>query len=218
MSIDVHDAFIVEFKNACPNSLCDEMIDFYENNKQEDQLMTGNRPPVHTKTSTDVPMNASVDKHVKLDRKYQDIIYRKKIEYTKILIKKGLDRRPNNITPYTIESFVEVSGQTGLIVQKSNTGEYYKWHSDWKPKYDRFLTCILYLNTLGDDDGGTTRFTNGRVIKPEKGKLLIFPATMSYVHQGDIVKKGPKYIAVTFCTYVDMNNNHPNTKFNFVYM
>tara|TARA_R110000823_G_C15737162_1_gene480408 strand:+ start:81 stop:722 length:642 start_codon:yes stop_codon:yes gene_type:complete len=213
MSIDVHDAFIIEFKNACSNSLCDEMIDFYENNGQNNKLLIGYIPPVDTKTSMDVPMDSSIDKHVKLDRKYQDVIYRKKNEYIKTLIRKRLDRRPYNTAPYTIESYIEVSGQTGLVVQKSNTGEYYKWHSDWKPKCDRFLTCILYLNTLGDDDGGTTRFTNGRVIKPEKGKLVIFPATMSYVHQGDIVKKGPKYIAVSFCTYVDINS-----KVNVVYI
>jgi hypothetical protein len=51
---------------------------------------------------------------------------------------------------------------------------------------------------MDEDAGGCTEFSNGRVVRPEKGKVLIFPTTPQYVYRGAIVNKGTKYEITTF--------------------
>ena len=80
----------------------------------------------------------------------------------------------------------------------------YEWHNDFhllgtsigdaddKSGTCRILTYLFYLNTI--DEGGETEFIDGTKIKPEKGKLLIFPATWPYVHKGNMPVSSNKYI------------------------
>ena len=59
----------------------------------------------------------------------------------------------------------------------------YVWHHDGQ--FDQFktreLTYILYLN---DVDEGWTQFYNGNQVSPRAGRVIIFPATWTYIHQG----------------------------------
>ena len=75
---------------------------------------------------------------------------------------------------------------------------HYDWHHDDSNHVIRKLTCIWYLNTLDEDSGGCTEFQCGKKIKPEEGKLLIFPATWNYLHRGQKLLKGEKFIINTF--------------------
>ena len=74
-----------------------------------------------------------------------------------------------------------------LQVVKYMQGQYYKpHHGNHHPGYEgtrmvlqrggqRIMTVIMYLNTLGEDDGGTTYFPRCNVnVRPEKGKALVF--------------------------------------------
>ena len=45
----------------------------------------------------------------------------------------------------------------------------------------RYLTFILYLNSVEE---GWTQFYNGNQVSPKAGRLVFFPATWTYVHQG----------------------------------
>ena len=87
---------------------------------------------------------------------------------------------------------------TGYQIQeyKKNEG-YYKWHLDGAPGDDtgntnkRMIAFIWYLNTV--DVGGETMFSNGK-IKAERGKLLLFPTTWTYLHRGNMPISDNKYI------------------------
>jgi len=76
----------------------------------------------------------------------------------------------------------------------------FRWHCDdwiWRneaPRLRRILSTITYLND--DYDGGETEFSNGRLIKPESGKTLIFPSFWSFPHRGLPVESGEKHILV----------------------
>ena len=72
----------------------------------------------------------------------------------------------------------------------------YIYHNDFlynltEKKY-RVITFLWYLNTI--EDGGETEFWNTYKIKPEAGKLLLFPATWTYPHRGKIPLSDNKYI------------------------
>lgn len=71
------------------------------------------------------------------------------------------------------------------------------------PNVTRIFGVILYLNTV--DDGGETDFLDYNLkIKPEAGKLLIFPCNYLYRHQGNIPISDDKYIVTAFINFADV--------------
>ena len=56
----------------------------------------------------------------------------------------------------------------------------------------RMITYLWYLNDV--DKGGETEFWGTYKVKPEAGKLILFPATWSYPHCGNIPISNAKYI------------------------
>ena len=84
----------------------------------------------------------------------------------------------------------------GYQIQKYERGRgVYEWHQDFAIHQDsdefRSYAFIWYLNDV--DNGGETEFHERKVV-PKKGKLLIFPATFTYMHKGNIPLSGDKYI------------------------
>ena len=64
--------------------------------------------------------------------------------------------------------------------------------SDWVNKKYRVITFLWYLNSI--ESGGETEFWNTHKVKPEAGKLLLFPATWTYPHRGITPLSDNKYI------------------------
>ena len=89
---------------------------------------------------------------------------------------------------------------TGYQIQRTKPESVgYTWHHDFTLTREdtgavaiRVLTYIWYLNTI--DYGGYTEFANGESIKPEAGKLILFPADWSHVHRGIPPTYEDKYI------------------------
>ena len=79
---------------------------------------------------------------------------------------------------------------TGYQIQETKPGGFYKWHQDGMDS--RILTIIWYLNDINED--GYTEFYTGLKIKPEVGKILMFPALWPWVHRGYPPKSETKYI------------------------
>ena len=80
-------------------------------------------------------------------------------------------------------------------IQYYKAGEgYYFPHIDAESAVkSRVLVYISYLNDV--PDGGTIMVNNdGFTIHAEKGKTVLFPATFTHTHVGEISKKHEKYI------------------------
>lgn len=91
---------------------------------------------------------------------------------------------------------------TGYLWQmyKQNDG-YYKEHIDgeqWSYSvYNRVATILCYVNTV--DEGGETYFRYQDLrIKPEKGGVVIFPATWMYPHEALVPVSSDKLIISSF--------------------
>jgi hypothetical protein len=218
------DDFIIEIKNAYPDELCDEFIHEWVTPKEH--LMSKYHPDlpmdIHLKmkSSQDIQFQLHSEgnivpnpRHLLLNDKYQYIMTKVKKKYTDILIENGLDRRSS--TPpevYMLQEQITDSIQSGLVMARTDPGQHYDWHVDstfGDLCRERLLTCILYLNDMDEDAGGCTEFSNGRVVRPEKGKVLIFPATPQYVYRGAIVNKGTKYEITTFAREPVYNGGLP---------
>ena len=93
---------------------------------------------------------------------------------------------------------------TEFMIQRyiRNKGRYV-YHDDGRFDVDakkyRLVTYLFYLNTI--DEGGETEFWGEYKIKPEAGKLVLFPASWTYPHRGMMPISSNKYI-ITGWLYV----------------
>ena len=78
---------------------------------------------------------------------------------------------------------------------RKNVGKYI-YHHDHDIRFDqkdhRVITYLWYLNTV--EEGGQTELWKTIKIKPEEGKLLLFPASWTFPHSGLMPESNDKYI------------------------
>jgi hypothetical protein len=167
---------IYEVENVISKELCVEIIDKFEKDPQKyPGLVKGGVADFSIKKSIDLT-DGDISKWRNIYDNLFSIFHEHENKYMK---------RITNKCMYTCPQ-----------IQRTDPGGYFKWHSDQNS--NRVLSFILYLNTLEEDDGGTTDFECGKIIRPVTGKLVIFPATDSYVHRGSELIKGVKYIVTSF--------------------
>jgi hypothetical protein len=98
-----------------------------------------------------------------------------------------------------------------MIQKYDKSSGKYVYHDDFvtEPIHNRYrvITYIWYLNTV--EEGGHTEFFGSHLIKPEEGKLLLFPSSWTFPHCGKVPISHDKYI-ITGWFYV----NNPCVKFN----
>lgn len=178
--------FIYEQRYALSKSFCSSLIKKFEKDQRKGQGITGGGYRPEIKQSTDLIIS-SYDDYKRED----DVLFKslaKGIDkYEEINKKINPDMRLN---PYPQIPILD----SGYQMQRTKPGEFYTWHSDFGgfSKGIRLATYIWYLNDV--EEGGETEFFDGTKIKPETGKLIIFPAYWNYLHRGVTPKKDIKYI------------------------
>ncbi len=91
----------------------------------------------------------------------------------------------------------------GYAVQRTDAGGYYHWHIDGGSHEfaQRQLVAVWYLNDV-PGPGGETEFLYQRVkVRPEEGKLVLFPPFWTHEHRGATLQQGVKYIATTWVVF-----------------
>jgi hypothetical protein len=186
---------VVEFKECISMEKCDEMVDWFETNS-----------------------------HLQLDGSVAGSLDGKSDNYVKFDFKKSKQSTPppdhpishlmtniicdayntyTNIRPGPIENIC--SRDYSIRVYKKNDG-YFKTHVDQAAggNVTRLFAVIMYLNDV--DEGGETEFPHYDIkVKPEKGKVLIFPCNYLFPHQGNVPISNDKYIATAFINYVNLS-------------
>jgi hypothetical protein len=95
---------------------------------------------------------------------------------------------------------------THMKMQRTDPGGgYHVWHGEQGngEHADRVLVYMLYLNSLGDGDGGETEFLyQRRRINPEANTMLLWPATFTHAHRGNpVLCDRSKYIVTGWFYY-----------------
>ena len=182
--------FIYEIKNALPKEECEELIQrFLKDDKREPGTVGGGKVDHEVRKSTNLWISPEDKVWGDTARKMFDIFVKNLDNYGHHLV-------DNNYITYGDGSrlFGRELRFESPFINESKEGEYYHWHIDdfsKEAKKDRRLfSCLIYLNTLEEDQGGCTEFMCGKKVRPEQGKMLIFPATWTYVHRGAEVKNG----------------------------
>jgi hypothetical protein len=90
----------------------------------------------------------------------------------------------------------------GYVVARYRKGDICALHDDGQSTTPpcnllRYATLLIYLN---DVEGGETFFPNQKLkIKPEKGKIVMFPAMLTHPHEV-MPPKGDRFIMQTWIT------------------
>jgi hypothetical protein len=183
--------YIVEFKHSIPDLLCEEIIEIFEeyDTKRKGATVGGIKPEVLDSLDMCIGTEENNLWKKKLFSFIQKELINKLSQYEKIVNKYNYNNG-FNIKKMFIRN---------IIIRKYeiNKGKY-KYHTDelhfLKNKSRRIISFIWYLNNI--NEGGETIFENNYKIKPEIGKLLLFPSSWTYPHTGSIPISDDKYIIV----------------------
>lgn len=185
--MDFYDNFIFVKENSLSPEICKKLIEIHTNDKNTHDgcVFTGVNKQV--KDTTDLTLYMANDNYIEIKQFLHDEISRHIPLYINNLPKIEKYQKYFDM-PYYITMF---------LIQKyeKNKGKYL-YHCDARADYanckKRIFTYLWYLNTI--DEGGETEFIH-RKIKPEQGKLLMFPASWTFPHCGHIPISEDKYIA-----------------------
>lgn len=101
-----------------------------------------------------------------------------------------------------LREYVEIESFEDIRIKKykKDTDAQFKTHVDVmdKASASRFCIAIIYLN---DNDGLTTFPTLGVGVKPKAGRVVVFPPTWMYPHNGKTPTDNDKYIMMTSLHY-----------------
>tara|TARA_Y100001970_G_scaffold7399_1_gene8489 strand:+ start:952 stop:1548 length:597 start_codon:yes stop_codon:yes gene_type:complete len=181
-------SFIFEFSNSLDNSSCDDMIQRFEESTEDHYRGRVGQNFVENedvKKSTDMVISGK-DSWKDVD----EVLFRS-LSKALATVKKEYD--------FFKGPFKDI----GYAIQRTEPGEYFNWHIDSGSHQfsDRQLVAIWYLNDV-EGPGGETEFINQNVkVKPEKGKLILFPPFWTHEHRGVKLQKGMKYIATTWIVF-----------------
>ena len=181
-------SFIFEFNDSLSKDKCDEIIKRFENSS--DQHYQGR---IGQNLKEDTSIKKSTDMVISGKDEWKDI---DELLFTSLA--KALSRVKKQF-----EFFNGPFKDVGYAVQRTKPGEYYHWHVDSGSHQlsDRQLVAIWYLNDI-EGPGGETEFLNQAIkVKPETGKLILFPPFWTHEHRGVKLQKSVKYIATTWVVF-----------------
>jgi hypothetical protein len=181
-------SFIFEKPNAIPLEICNNLIERFEAATDEQYLGRIGQTQTEErsiKKSTDLVVSGK--EHWKdADRNF--------------FYSLGLAMKEFRETfPYFKGPFKDM----GYAIQRTQPGEHYHWHIDGGSHEfsQRQLVAVWYLNDV-PGPGGETEFQFQNVkVKPEAGKLILFPPFWTHEHRGVTLEQGVKYIATTWVVF-----------------
>ncbi len=182
-------SFIFEIRNALPVEICRELIRrFEQKTDQQNAGRIGNDQARESsvKKTTDVFISGRAD--------WKDIdgLLRQSLA-------SALREMAHRYPFFGVNRFKDI----GYNLQRYQPGEYYHWHVDSGPGefMARQLVALWYLNDV-EGPGGETEFALQDVsVKPEEGKLVLFPPFWTHIHRAVTVEQGVKYIATTWVCF-----------------
>lgn len=181
-------SFIFEVKNALPAQICEEMMRRFE--EKEDQQYLGR---IGQLAEEDRSIKKSTDLVVSGKEDWKDVDHN--MHYSTSLAMQALREK----FPYFKGPFKDM----GYAIQRTNPGEHYHWHIDGGSHEfaQRQMVAVWYLNDVPGPGGETEFLFQDIKVKPEQGKLLLFPPFWTHEHRGVTLEAGVKYIATTWIVF-----------------
>jgi len=184
--------YIYTAPNSIPKELCDDIISYYYeegDNRYTGVTFSGVNPKIKDTLDFIIPVNVPItSKWFKINNFLNKELSTHLRKYMNHVTKN------NEYELFDTNYFTETSFMIQRYLQ--NKGKYIYHHDfsiDFHEKKHRVITYLWYLNDV--EEGGETELWGGEYkIKPEKGKLLLFPADWSFPHRGNMPISNNKYI------------------------
>ena len=180
--------FIFEKSNALSAQQCEQMIQQFESHKDEQypgRIGQQARQDTSIKKSTDLVVSGKP--HFKdIDAALFNSVKEALLEFRETY-------------PYFKGPFKDM----GYAIQRTNPGEHYHWHIDGGSHEfsQRQLVAVWYLNDVAGPGGETEFLFQNIKVKPQQGKLVLFPPFWTHEHRGVTLEQGIKYIATTWIVF-----------------
>lgn len=90
-----------------------------------------------------------------------------------------------------------VSRAFGVELLRYKPGGFYVQHHDASFELPRILTCIVGMNS--DFEGGALTWFDERIrIRPETGRIILFPSNFLFPHSAEPTTSGLRYVIVSW--------------------
>lgn len=181
-------SFIFEIRDALSKDFCEQVTNRFDAAKQEQYPGR-----IGQMANQDLDIKRSTDLVVSGKEQWRDVDTSlfKSLSYALREIKKRY--------PFFNGPFKDM----GYALQRTDANEFYHWHIDGGSHQfsQRQLVAIWYLNDVAGP-GGETEFKYQQLkIKPEQGKMILFPPFWTHEHRGVTLEKGVKYLATTWVVF-----------------
>ena len=168
------------YDNIIPGATCKRLLDLFEKNKEHQEYLNEDYCPCFTQLnlnqlSLDI-VRSLVPYVQKVYQKYKEDTKSKYIPPLKELEEFRIKRYYNNGNE-KFDEHVDVTDSSSSI---------------------RAVAFLFYLN---DNDGNTLFPLHNLNIQPVSGRVIVFPPTWEYPHQGLAPKINSKYIMSTYIHY-----------------
>jgi len=184
---------IEEYPNAFEPQYCEEIIKHFEVMARRDIVKPNNRGHGFVTDNRIVFDWAHTQKVYHYDYNLCDHFYQ---TINKIYLEDYIEK-------YSMLKHGAQHSPKGMSLQRTGPHEgYHAWHAESSDQSSstRVVTYMLYLNDI--DEGGETEFLyQGVKLKPEQGKLVLFPTSFLFPHRGNPIYTGYKYIITGWYTY-----------------
>lgn len=178
--------FIHIHENALEPEVCDFLVNLFEENTDKHEVLQNDGRPNFTQFNLTENKKISEEVNGIHNQIIRNVLYHKSQYYE--FVNKNVFPDENAFEQFRIKRYVpggEERFDTHVDVSDYSSAR-------------RFLSFFWYLNDVGG--GGETIFKDLE-IKPEKGKLVIFPPLWLFPHRGMPPISGPKYLLSTYLHY-----------------
>jgi len=202
--------YIYTNKISLSPEVCCDLIELFENEERKYDGVTHGGVQKNIKDTKDFIIPENEPKWYKYYQLFHNELTRNLQLYLNKLNKNDSFKNENQNTTSVYKYFENTTiSQSIFMIQRyiMNEGRYV-YHNDFsidlKNKKNRVITYLWYLNDVLE--GGETDFPDLNLkVKPETGKLVLFPATWDFPHCGKMPISSNKYI-VTGWLYMDILN------------
>lgn len=191
--------YIYQQSGVLTDEICDNIIQYYTESKNiyDGETQSGMNKDVKDTRDLIIPQDPSEDSPwIYINKVLYESLYANLLIY---LMKMNPDNGSYRIFPTN-----RLTDGIFLIQKYQKNKGKYIYHNDasFEDLQYRVITFIWYLNDV--EEGGETEFWGKYKVKPEKGKLVLFPATWTFPHCGKMPISNDKYI-VTGWLYINTN-------------